>query len=97
MTRPEIEPWSPGPLANTQLIRPMVWFSLTIIPIIPQVPSKYVCMCVHIHAHAYTNSNNTLYYFVAQKTYQCVGSFGEVQEGVQDVHNLVGCIYRLAC
>ena len=23
MTRPGIEPWSPGPLANTLLIRPM--------------------------------------------------------------------------
>ena len=26
MTQPGIEPWSPEPLANTLLIRPMVWF-----------------------------------------------------------------------
>ena len=26
MTRPGIEPWSPGPLANTLLIKPMAWY-----------------------------------------------------------------------
>ena len=41
MTRPEIEPWSPGPLANTRLIRPMAGLKLYRVQIL-RIGQEYV-------------------------------------------------------
>ena len=50
MTRPGIEPWSPGPLANTLLIRPMAYYYtdvLILLQILLMKEATYLALILH--------------------------------------------------
>ena len=62
MTRPEIEPRSPGPLANTLLIRPMTRYIHT-------YTCTYIYTCIHVYIYIYIHTCIYLYKYAYIYTY----------------------------
>ena len=59
MTRPGVEPWSPGPLSKTLLIRPMaIALSITVIY------NLFISIVIYAYLYIYISINLCVYLFV---------------------------------